>query len=75
MEKKQEYLRKRPGTFGKDKRESLSKLLSKWGAGIDVEGTPGPGDYNYIKNDTFADQIKTMNARCQLQEELKNQLN
>eukprot|EP00943_MAST-04B_sp_MAST-4B-sp1_P003927 g3927.t1 len=74
LQKKQEYLRKRPGTFGKDKRESLSKLLNKWGAGIDVEGTPGPGDYDYIKNDSFADQIKTMNARCQLQEELKRQL-
>ena len=73
METKHEYLRKRPGTFGKDKRESLSKLLNKWGAGIDVEGTPGPSDYNYLKNDTFADQIKTMNARCQFQEDLKKQ--
>ena len=33
----------------------------------------GPSDYNYLKNDTFADQIKTMNARCQFQEDLKKQ--
>ena len=74
VEREQDLLRKRPGTFGKDRREPLSKLLNKWGAGKDVEGTPGPGDYSYMEKDTFGSQIKTMNARCQLQEELKSQL-
>ena len=74
MKREQDLLRKRPGTFGKDRREPLSKLLNKWGAGKDVEGTPGPGDYCYMEKDTFGGQIKTMNARCQLQEELKSQL-
>ena len=61
-------LPKSKGTFGGSERESMTKLLKRYGVGTEVDG-PGPMDYDYSAHDGFGNQIRSSNARCRQQEE------
>jgi hypothetical protein len=67
IQRSSKYIRKK-GTFGGATREPMSKLLQRWGLGLEVEG-PGPMDYDFQSRDGFADQLKSANARCRVQQE------